>query len=200
MVVPDGEHGRSEPQQSATWATEARDAVEAGLLSQYTPLAEGLERVFRAETAAREVREANGLIELNQCPGARGRMVELFGPGTQRVYEIVVEPGYVRGNHCHEEQTEEFYVSEGDCIFEFQPGIPEYNPEALVIRHLTHERREKVKTAPSYMHTLWNPSPITPALCIVSSTQKYIPNSTPDCFWPQNDIALDAVGQRVTGT
>jgi len=191
LQVPDGDHGRSEPQQSATWVVAAQDAVSCGMLSQYTSLESGLERVFAAEKEARIVRGANPVIELNQFPGERGRMVELFGPGTQRVYEIVVEPGYTRGNHCHQEQVEEFYVSEGDCIFEFQPGLPKYDPEALVIQHMTHERREKVKAAPSYMHTLWNPSPIHPALCVVSSTQKYIPNSSPDCFWPQNDIKSD---------
>ena len=191
MIVPEGEHSSTAPQTSATWTRKAKDAVEAGLISGYTTLKEGLERVFHAEKAAREVREANSVIELNTFPGARGRMVELFGPGTQRVYEIVVEPGFTRGNHCHQEQVEEFYVSEGNCMFEFQPGRPSYMPEALVIQHMTHERREKIMCARTYMHTLWNPSPIYPALCMVSSTQPYIPNSTPDCYWPQNDVKCD---------
>jgi len=188
MVNPPGPSASSAPAQSAMWTLPAQDPVGLGLVAGWTPLQDGLRDVFKCEKAARDTAAQNPTTLPPTVDGDRGRMVELFGPGTQRVYEIVVEPGYVRGNHCHKEQHEEFYVSEGRCVFELQPGLPDYLPAALSMTEMSHARREKLNVKPTFMHTLWNPSPLHPALVIVSSTQKYIPNSTPDCYWPQNDV------------
>jgi len=188
VVNPPGASSCSEPASSAIWTLPAQDPLAMGLIAAWTPLQDGLREAFKCEQALRTTAEQNPTAEPPTVDGDRGRMVELFGPGTQRVYEIVVEPGFVRGNHCHKIQYEEFYVSEGRCMFELQPGLPEYLPQALALTEMSSARREKLNCKPTYMHTLWNPSPLTPALVIVSSTHKYIPNSTPDCYWPQNDV------------
>jgi len=186
MIVPEADHGSSQPAGQAPWTIPGQDAVACGLIAGWTPLEEGLTRAFHNEKAARETRVKNNVVAMPVVDGVRGRMVEMFGPETQRVYEIVVEPGYVRGNHCHKEQHEEFYVSEGRVVFELQPGLPEYLPQALAVQALSSGQREKIQIKPTYMHTLWNPSPLHPALVLVSSTQRYIPNCSPDTFWPQN--------------
>ena len=183
-----GAHSESVPGKTADWTESAKNAVECGLLERYTSLSDGLKAVFDSEKENLITQELNSKVDLPVVPGARGRMVEMFGPETRRVYEIVLEPGFVRGNHCHKEQHETFYISEGYVAFEFQPGMPKYLPEAQYVTYLSSEKREKIKCEPTYMHTLWNPSPLHSALCIVSSTQAYVPNCSPDTYWPQNDV------------
>jgi len=186
LTVPEGSQGESEPALTSTWTLKAQNALQNGILTKLTTLEQGLKATIAHEKAARETMERHKLVSLPTVDGDRGRMVELFGPGSQRMYEIVVEPGYVRGNHYHQEQYEEFYVSEGACVFELQPGAPEYMPEAMAVHHLDTHKRQKLQVPPLFQHTVWNPSPLHPALVLVSSTQKYIPNCSPDTYWPQN--------------
>jgi len=186
MIIPEGEHSASKPATAAKWAAKARSVVECGMLQQYTPLKDGLIAVISHEQTARAVYAKNVVLDLPVVDGVRGRMVELFGPETQRMYEIVVEPGFVRGGHYHFVQNEEFYVSEGTVQFELQQGSPDFVPEGFAVHHMSSAKRCKLHVAPLYNHTLWNPSPVRPALVICSSTHKYIPNCSPDTYWPHS--------------
>lgn len=154
------------------------DAVSAGLIGHWSEI--NAAQLVAASRLAGQVVSAHPLKQLHTVDGPRGRMAELFDNQPARVYEIVIEPGWVRGGHYHKEQTEEFYTSSGDVSFEM--SSPE-DQTIKVYQKLSAEPRKSIRVPPGYIHTVWNPSPSVPAVMIISSTQAYLPNSVPDTYY-----------------
>ena len=83
----------------------ALDLCTAGIVSNWTGAEQLISDLVLHSKEARRVLQAHTCRKPPTVTGPRGGMVELFGTGIARVYEITVAPGYVRGGHYHKIQT-----------------------------------------------------------------------------------------------
>lgn len=92
-----------------------------------------------------------------------------------RVYIFNLPDNKIRGSHFHKEQTEFMSIVKGECLIELKP-VKELESKIFELR-----KGDILKIEPYMIHTFLN---INPEECIivVSSNQKYIPNSRPDTY------------------
>lgn len=112
---------------------------------------------------------------LNVLTHPRGDMVEISNLVSKRVYKITLTQNAIRGNHYHYEQTEEFYTSKGIVTY-----LLAYSQEPSVIYMFKSCENNVVRIKPLIIHTLTNDYLNNIPEIIVTSSQEYITNSTPD--------------------
>jgi oxalate decarboxylase/phosphoglucose isomerase-like protein (cupin superfamily) len=105
----------------------------------------------------------------------KGKMTEISSLESGRLYKISIAPGKVRGNHYHYVQTEDFYVNRGTVVF-----FLAHRDNPKIAKQLILQENDFIQIPPYYIHTLVSPHKEMEAEVIITSTQPYIPNATPD--------------------
>lgn len=106
---------------------------------------------------------------------SKGDMVEISSLEARRLYKISISKNSVRGNHFHYKQIEEFYINNGKVIF-----LLAFNNNTEIIHYLIGNKNDVITIKPGIIHTVCNDFKNNIPEIIISSTQKYIPNQTPD--------------------
>jgi len=105
----------------------------------------------------------------------KGDMVEISELNSNRLYKIYFTKNSVRGNHYHDMQLEDFYINAGRiCMIVAHKD----RPEVRMIKYM--EPNDIMRINPYYIHTLTNDFILNFPEVFVTSTQQYIPNSSPD--------------------
>ena len=116
--------------------------------------------------------------KLTKLEQPRGDMVEISDLQSSRLYKITITEGSVRGNHYHSEQIEEFYTNSGKVVYAF---ADKDHPNIVYIYY--SQSNDSIKIYPNIIHTLSNDYANNTSEIFVTSTQKFVPNSTPDtCY------------------
>ena len=92
--------------------------------------------------------------------------------GLKRVYVFNILGGHMRGGHYHREQTEVFYVLNGECEIKLEQG----GCSGVI----TLAQGQYIKVLPFEQHTFWAKNSDVQILAV--SDFAYIPNSVPDTF------------------
>ena len=106
----------------------------------------------------------------------RGNMIEISDLHNKRLYMITINYGYMRGNHYHDSQIEQFYIYKGEVMV-----CLKYK-DKNVIYNLLLQRNNSIIVNPKIIHTFINDGLNIPDIFIVSN-QEYIPNSSPDTVY-----------------
>lgn len=105
----------------------------------------------------------------------RGNMVEISNLNGARLYKITITQNSVRGNHYHLKQTEDFFVNSGKVVF-----ILAFSEHPDIICNFISCENELIRIYPGIIHTVSNDFIYNISEIIISSTQKFIPNDSPD--------------------
>ena len=116
--------------------------------------------------------------EKQQLVQKRGSMVEISNLESKRLYKITVNEGEVRGNHYHYHQTEDFFVNSGQVVFMLAPME---NADVIMVQY--HSKNDFVRIYPTIIHTVVNDFQENISEIIISSTQEYIANASPDTMY-----------------
>ena len=115
------------------------------------------------------------ITSLKKLSQPRGDMVEISSLQSKRLYKITLNENAVRGNHFHFKQVEEFFNNKGSVTYLLSNKD---NVNIVYIHHLNEN--QKIKIPPNIIHTLVNDFPDNIPEIIITSTQEFIPNNTPD--------------------
>jgi nucleoside-diphosphate-sugar epimerase len=111
----------------------------------------------------------------NRLSQPRGDMVEISSLHGKRLYMITIAEHAIRGNHCHFEQIEHFYMSCGRAIYLLSHKD---NPNIILFKILN--RDDSIIIKPPIIHTLINDFVANKCEVFVVSTQEFIANQIPD--------------------
>jgi hypothetical protein len=134
-----------------------------------------LENDMKCYLKLKNIIKKQSLGQLNQL---RGNMTEIVNGNFKRLYKISVNKSFVRGEHYHEKQIEQFFVNKGIILFLFA-----FSTEKHVVLIEKLEMNELVEIAPNVIHTVCNDYIDNENEIFITSTQEFIKESTPDTYY-----------------
>lgn len=134
-----------------------------------------LEKDMKIYIELKKIIKKEKLNELNQ---SRGCMTEIVNGNFKRLYKISVNKSFIRGEHYHEKQIEQFFVNKGKILFLFAQATSKH-----IVFMDRLDANELVEIHPNIIHTVCNDYVDNENEIIITSTQEFIKDSTPDTFY-----------------